>query len=207
MKITLEFDKLYLNCIKENILPRYHGNGFVQLDFEPNTRLNVWPEQRLQCQKVNTQIHNHRFSFRSRVIAGNGKLVNKIYAPFFTDKGDMDLYNPQHTVGRNTVLVKKDNSRCFMVLQSENRIWNEYFFEAGAYHESLSEGLVMTLMTKVEVTNKEVYIACPYDKQPDNEFDRHNSVSVGECWDIIKEGFKKINPYWLNPYATYRSAL
>lgn len=204
MKFEPEFDQIYKESKEKGLMPRFHGNGFVQLDLNENERINAWPEQPFAAQKVNTKIHNHRFSFRSRILAGNGKLVNKMYSPWFTEQGNMHLYTPEKTSGRNTFLSLKEDSNCYMVLQSENRIWNEYFFEAGDFHESLAEGLVMTLMKKVKITDETVYIACPSDRKPDNEFDRHANVTTDDCWDIISDGFKKINRYWVNPYDKYK---
>lgn len=47
--------------------PRVHGNGFIQLDVTPRTRLHFWSPE-IPRQKVATPIHDHVFGFVSYVI-------------------------------------------------------------------------------------------------------------------------------------------
>lgn len=86
-------------------VPYLHGNGFIQLwlDDKGDSRLHVFPNEKLQAQKVNTPIHNHIFGFNSKCIKGN--IVNITFSVFHDENGEYQIYEATPTEGRNTKLM------------------------------------------------------------------------------------------------------
>ena len=53
----------------KGLIPRLHGNGFIQLDLNGKDRLHVWHPD-LPKQEFPTPIHDHKFSFKSHILYG-----------------------------------------------------------------------------------------------------------------------------------------
>jgi len=189
--MLIDFEDLY---ISSNV-PRVHGNGFIQLDIpgSPGHRINIWPEQKLQTQKVYTGIHNHKFSFKSKVLLGT--LIHKQFENIvLDDNGDCNIYKAAPRDNEDTQLVlasshlfKLTNPQTFKMTAG-----SEYEFLAGKFHDSNGCGLTATLMEKTSIDKSiDVIVVCPKDKEPDNDFNRYQ---FGEkvLWPIIENAFKQI---------------
>lgn len=157
----------------------FHPNGFLQVDGGLNTRLHVWSGD-VPRQKVPTLIHNHRFSFTSKVL--HGTIINIRYRVHIDlERGAFTLYRPEsgrytERDGRYTQLVPtKSGARVRAIVDSVEilKAGDEYKMEAGEYHESRPLGLAVTWMTKV-VPNvlATPFVLVPYGVEPDNEFQR-----------------------------------
>ena len=187
----LTFDDLYFS----GNIPRVHGNGFVQLDIPgSNThRLHIWPEKKLDTQKVYTGIHNHKFSFKSKVLLG--KLVHLQYEDLVRDNfnGEWNIYTtvPRDREDKGLVLATSDLFKLVNPQKFEMSAGSEYEFKAGKFHDSYGVGLTATLMNKGDVEDIQVIVTCPKDKEPDNDFNRYQ-FEEKILWDIIEQVFKII---------------
>ncbi len=174
---------------------RMHGNGFLQLELGDGARLHIWSDDLPPAQRVNTAIHNHRFSFNSNVLLGT--LINKEYRFLSGGTGSYNIYVPEKKDGENTELVATGQSGDFKwrgdnVLQAGEG----YRFRAGDFHETLWEGLTATYfrktMTHYAFTPS---VACPADLEPDNEFDRYEGKGV-DLWEFVDQVMEKIAPLY-----------
>lgn len=174
--------------------PRLHGNGFIQLDIDDIHRLDVWPEIEIHAQKVNTQIHSHKFDFYSKVLLG--KLLHITYdlVPNMS-AGQFQLYNTVPTKGEDTELRifsygKYDIFHTGSYVLAKD---SSYIFNAGRFHETSNLGLTATLLTKRNINNGiEPLVVCGIDKSPDNAFNRYQ-VDEEVLWSEIEKVFNKIN--------------
>lgn len=179
--------------------PRVHGNGFIQLDLTGNTRLHVWNE-RVSKQRVPTPIHDHVFSFESRVIVG--RLISVVYEftgrPRQSPTSEFRMYVSQVGEGDNTVLVPTEEygsvsvAHTEMVMASTVMGGNKYDMPKGWFHESIAlDGPVATIITKDGPTQAQggdaPRVLVPVGVEPDNEFNRHRAMPESLLWSIIEE--------------------
>lgn len=169
------------------VLPRVHGNGFIQLDLEQNKRLNVWGHKGIPRQKVDTGIHDHVFGFSSQCVAG--RLINAVYEDVsLSNYGPYKIYIPvsrdgEDTVLQNTGVMAKAGDPALLII----RLWDCYTMKAGVFHESFTDRPSATLMEKgFKVKSAVARVLVPFDQEPDNEFNR-NSFEPDKLWSIIKE--------------------
>lgn len=128
-----------------------HGLGFIQLVLPANQRLHVWhPElPRRNCYD-HSAIHNHRFSFWSRVLVGfqaNARI-------------DLELVKEgTHTViSHNGPRSDKGGRLSYPVAECNVHRrpvetygpGEKYFMPVHEYHHTPNTGVVVTLMRKVE---------------------------------------------------------
>lgn len=191
MKRIITFFDLFLS----GNVPRVHGNGFIQLDVPGSDvhRIHIWPEQKLQTQKVYTGIHNHKFSLKSKVLLG--KLIHTQFEDLIEDEnGDYKIYKtvPRDREDKGLILAsphlfKFTNPQTFQMTAG-----SEYEFMYGKFHDSNGSGLTVTLMEKTTVNESiEVIVTCPKHREPDNEFNRYQ-FSEKVLWPIIEDAFMKI---------------
>lgn len=126
-----------------------HGLGFIQLVLPGEQRLHVWHPDlpRRNCYKYSA-IHNHRFSFTSRVL--KGKQVNV--------RADIEIVRDGAylLISHNGPRSEKGGRESYPV--AECNVYDrevetyepgqEYFMPALEYHHTPCEGVVITLMTK-----------------------------------------------------------
>lgn len=163
--------------------PRVHGNGFLQIDIAPGTRLHIWGHSKLPRQVVDTSIHDHRFSFESEVIAG--RLVNAQY-----NRGHdyrYRIFEPQTREGEDTTL--HDTGRRIGLSVSPAKIvrcGEKYEMPARAFHESFSDRPSATVMRKTFVFNYAPRVLVPDGAEPDNEFNRYD-YPEDYLWGIVQD--------------------
>ncbi len=172
---------------------RLHGNGFIQLDLGNDSRLHIWSDDLPTAQRVNTAIHNHRFSFNSSVLLGT--LINKEYRFLTGGAGAYKLYHPESREGQSTELVATGQLGDFK-LRGDNvlQAGEEYRFRAGDFHETQWEGLTATYFHKTMIHHGfEPSVACKIDEEPDNDFDRYEGEGV-ELWYFVDQVMEKVAP-------------
>lgn len=167
------FDKLF-------DVVRLHGNGFLQMDVCPNWRLHIFhPELIKFGQKTRTPIHDHVFDMTSNVLYGELKHIHYgMFEPKDYKFGEYDifsvLYDGNKTV-ESTLSRHSVDPVCFKVLAEYNmKAGSSYRFKAGEWHESLSEGLTITLIHKSEAKTNMARVACLIGSSPDNDFKRNS---------------------------------
>lgn len=76
-----------------------HGLGFVQVQLQGEQRLHVWhPELPRRSCFEHSAIHDHRFSFVSRVLTG--EQINHRYEPLRHAEGEFVMYLHEASASR-----------------------------------------------------------------------------------------------------------
>jgi hypothetical protein len=180
--------------------PRVHGNGFIQLDLTKRSRLHVFGDKRIPRQKVPTPIHDHVFTFESRVIVG--RLINVIYE--FIEMGSQSptaefrIYSAQTREGDDTILVPTDTYgyvtpvQTDMVMAATVMGGNKYTMPSYWFHDSVApDGPTATIITKHGMTQRDgggaPRVLVPRGQEPDNEFNRHHVADEDKLWRIIEQ--------------------
>ncbi|PUA41388.1 hypothetical protein C5U62_32205 [Pseudomonas protegens] len=154
-----------------------HGLGFIQIQLEANQRLHVWhPElPRRRC-FAHSAIHNHRFSFISRVMVGQQHNHDYLACP--DPEGDYTLYLHEgpRTAGGNRPWVK--DGRCHLIHAGQSY----------AYHrtEPGGNGRVATLLTKTEAFSLGAHSSCRAGVEPDSAFDRYQWPAA-RLWEVVAD--------------------
>jgi hypothetical protein len=174
------------------LTPRVHGNGFVQLDLTDKFRLNIWGHCDIPRQKIGTQIHDHRFAFRSRVLLG--QLGNLRWRYTQTSRfGSHEIYHARPRVGEDTELIPTGD--CVDLFNDgKPEVYgpgDTYFMNIAELHESVVMGLAVTLIEKINVAPQhEPRIFVERGKQPDNDFVRHEALPEDKLWQIVIDVLK-----------------
>jgi hypothetical protein len=154
-----------------------HGLGFIQVILGGNQRLHVWHPDlpRRDCYQ-HSAVHNHRFSFTSRVLKGTQ--VNQ--------RCDLEIVKPETgshlLISHNGPRSEKGGRLSYPVadvnVQERPVIeyyepGQEYFMPALEYHHTPCAGVVVTLMTKLdELTTLHANSVCRRGVDFHYEFDR-----------------------------------
>jgi len=167
-----------------------HGLGFIQVKLGGKQRLHVWhPDLPRRSCFEHSAIHDHRFSFTSRVLVGE-----QINIDYVSDRRALE---PTHTAylhegpraahgGRPWIedyrLLLRPNYR--QIVQAGH----EYNVPAYAFHatEPGGDGRVATLMTKTFEGVSGAHSCCEIGVEPDDAFDR-KQVSAGQLWLYVTE--------------------
>lgn len=152
-----------------------HGLGFIQLKLQGNQRLHVWhPElPRRNCFE-HSAVHNHRFSFTSRVLKGTQ--VNQ--------RCDLEVVKPE--TGSHVLIShngpRGDHGGRLSYPVADVNIFErdlehyepgeEYTMPAMEYHHTPCEGIVVTLMKKHEEHKVHANSVCRRGVEFHYEFDR-----------------------------------
>lgn len=127
-----------------------HGLGFIQLVLPENQRLHVWhPDLPRRVCFEHSAIHNHRFSFSSRVLKGVQKNV----------RVDLELVRDgSHTIiSHNGPRSSKGGRESYPVAECnvhEHAVesfapGDEYVMPVHQYHYTPNSGIVVTVMRKL----------------------------------------------------------
>lgn len=169
--------------------PRVHGNGFIQLDLTERRRLHVWGDPRIPRQSVPSTIHDHTFSFSSRVYVG--QLVHRCIDIEHNYDGAYQLYRAVTNRGEDTRLVNSESRYDALIVREHLlRTGDTYQFQAREFHETVAPWLCVTVIDKDGPTlsqggaNPNVLV--PFGFEPDNTFDRYQA-SPDLLWQIIAE--------------------
>lgn len=129
-----------------------HGLGFIQVVLGANQRMHVWHPDlpRRDCYE-HSAVHNHRFSFTSRVL--KGQQINQ--------RCDLEIVKPESgshlLISHNGPRSEKGGRLSYPVADvnvtyREDEVYNpgeEYFMPAYEYHLTPNSGIVVTLMRKL----------------------------------------------------------
>lgn len=173
------------------VVPRVHGNGFIQLDYGAVDRLHFWGHPDIPRQTTATPIHDHAFDFRS--ICLRGRMVNICYGVDYT-QADFKVYTPVTRHGEDTVLQDTGKTLGITTTQhpdvtvaarSSQGMPSMYYMIAGLFHETHTPEPTLTLMRKTaRYSDMTPRVLVPNGVEPDNTFDRY---AQGEdvLWRII----------------------
>ena len=180
--------------------PRVHGNGFIQLDLTPRSRLHVWGHPYIPRQKVATPIHDHIFSFTSYVLWG--RLINVVYAenaPYTVVTQGLPtgrFFEPhvreQGSGSEDQVLWARDQSSHSLSVKDVQIVnaGESYQLNHGVLHESIAPEIAVSVIQKSGPTMGQGAVArprvfVPEGLEPDNEFNRYTAASRELLWEII----------------------
>lgn len=176
--------------------PRVHGNGFVQLDLTDRRRLHIWGDNRIPRQTIPSTIHDHTFSFRSKVY--RGQLVHRSIGVYPDSSGGYEMYFAVTNQGEDTRLVKTTTR--YNMLITEERLLREgdtYTFKAGKFHETIAPWLCVTVIDKdgpsLAQGGANPNVMVPFGLEPDNTFNRYQT-SEDFLWQIINEALEPHAP-------------
>lgn len=65
-----------------------------------------------------------------------------------------------------------------------------YVQPAFTLHDTVTDGLLITVMTKTEIHEGEATVICPIGSPPDNSFDRASAMPSEDIWDAIDISIK-----------------
>ncbi len=189
---TLREEVSAAHADRANHRPRVHGNGFVQLDLTSRRRLHVWGDPRIPRQTVPSQIHDHTFSFKSTIMAG--QLVHRAISVTKDPAGGYDLYQAVVNHGEDTRLVKQTGRvAATITLESLITVGQTYSFQAGRFHETLAPWLCVSVIEKDGPTLSQggpsPRVLVPATLGPDNTFDRYQT-EPDALWRIIFEALQ-----------------
>ncbi len=195
----------YLRSLQTPYSPRVHANGFLQIDITPTVRLHVWGDPRIPRQHVQTPIHDHAFSFTSRVLVGT--LNHRTFSVRPYEGGQLvgtararTLYQPHRARvrhGEDTVLAP-DGAVVTLAEESSSYIGggsdpleNTYSMEPGEFHETVPLGPAVSVIVKRGPTLSQggpsPTVLLPVGVQPSNEFDRHAAASFEAMWAVVAD--------------------
>lgn len=163
-----------------------HGLGFIQVKLPANQRLHVWhPDLPRRACYDHSSIHNHRFSFRSRVLIGTQ--INDRYRLIESEQGDWDIIShdgPRSEKGGRESFVA---GRAYMQLLSQEAYGpgDSYEMAELEYHATPNSGIVVTLMEKLTEGTIHASSTIRHGFTFDQAFDRFQ-LSDDELWDFVK---------------------
>ncbi|MET4190647.1 MULTISPECIES: hypothetical protein [unclassified Bradyrhizobium] len=170
-------------------VPRVHGNGFLQLDIGPGTRLHIWGHPSLPRQIVDTGIHDHLFEFVSQVLVG--RVVNRVMElvyPLSPVDATYKVYTPETRDGEDTVLV--DSGKRGTIAERRIQVvaaGQAYNMRPYAFHETFTDRPSATIMSKGKRFAGVARVLVPMGSEPDNRFNRNTAMSEASMWTIIED--------------------
>lgn len=169
-----------------------HGLGFIQVVLDANQRLHVWHPDlpRRNCYE-HSAVHNHRFSFTSRVL--KGVQVNQ--------RCDIEVMKPE--AGTHVLIShngpRSDKGGRLSYPVADVNIYpreieryepgQEYFMPAMEYHHTPCVGIVVTLMRKHEELRLHANSVCRRGVDFHYDFDRFQ-LSPDELFSYVVTALK-----------------
>lgn len=189
----LDAIRLEVACIAENqqVRPRVHGNGFVQLDLDPRRRLHIFGDPEIPSQDVPSPIHDHTFGFTSYILKGS--LTNLQIGFAELDEGHEWATHMEHMAQvrdrEDTILVPTGRSGRAYLERAEGFCAGEcYHFRSRLFHETITHGPTVTVIEKDGPTLSQggpsPRVLVPIGYEPDNSFNRY-AVPEEDLWRII----------------------
>lgn len=167
-----------------------HGLGFIQVVLGGNQRMHVWHPDlpRRDCYE-HSAVHNHRFSFSSRVLKGAQKNV----------RVDVEIVKEgtHQLISHNGPRSKKGGRLSFPVAQCLVHARELEIYEAGAqyfmpeleYHYTPVDGIVVTIIQKLSEGNIHANSVCANNIDFHYDFDRFQ-LSPDELFSYVIDALK-----------------
>lgn len=168
-----------------------HGLGFIQVKLPRNRRLHVWhPDLPRRSCFERSAIHNHRFSFHSTVLVGTQ--VNRRFEVETDDDGTHDLIShdgPRSEKGGRLSYVA---GRVSVRAKHPEIYWpgERYYMPMLAYHDTPNEGIVITVLEKLEEGAIHACSLIEHGHAFDQSFDRFQ-LSAKELWSFVLDAWQR----------------
>ena len=166
--------------------PYYFGLGFVQLKLNDVWRMHFWVPEWPTILGAESEFHNHRYEFCSKVLLGCLQHEIVCLTP--------DKLPPDKMMEVIQVSCKPNQSEdpvplglcgvsdigCFEVRQGST-----YTLNPSSFHRSFSSGPTVTLLRRGPIVQEEAQVL----RQPNTVFQCPFSIekTTQECWDKIDE--------------------
>jgi hypothetical protein len=180
----------YISSILHTLNWRHFGVGALQAYLSENgvfeQRLHIWhPSLVAEGIRGAGDMHNHRFSFTSRVLGGC--LTNTHYLIHDNPEGNWDMYSVQNA--RDAYFKKGGKYECntdligrVHVTESITESYcrdDEYFFRRGDYHITTFDGCTVTLVTKFDQSSDtRARIVVPHGRELIHAFDESREYDL-----------------------------
>lgn len=176
--------------------PRFHGNGFVQLELAPNTRLHIWSPKLPPIPGHTATIHDHVWDMYSQVLLGT--LIHRHWELTGDAKGckPVDVYSVgvegKPGVGQH---IGPDFAAKTGVY--EMAAGSSYNFYSQNFHETVvsPHEWVVTIMRKGSpyVPGARPRIVCARGAVPTDAFDKQHAPTEQRMWDVIAEALTMLS--------------
>ncbi|WP_346395926.1 hypothetical protein [Pseudomonas syringae] len=165
-----------------------HGLGFVQVQLDGGQRLHVWhPELPRRTCFEQSAIHDHRFSFTSRVLVGEQRNIE-----FKAEADPLGEYMLYLHEGARTACGGRPwvpDGRVRMVKIYEETVMAGLTYAQTAYHyhrtEPQGDGKVATIMQKLGEYSRGAHSSCLIGTPPDDQFDRYQWTPA-QLWEVVR---------------------
>lgn len=167
-----------------------HGLGFIQLQLAGGQRLHVWHPDlpRRKCYDWSA-IHNHRFSFSSRVL--KGVQINRSVEIELTNDGSHEVISHNGPRSEKGGRISYPVAQCniYRTDYQEIKAGGAYHIGLYEYHETPNDGIVITLMQKIEEGGIHANSICVKGVQFDYDFDRFQ-LTPAQLYEFVVDAFK-----------------
>jgi hypothetical protein len=179
--------------------PRWHGNGFTQLDLNARQRLHVWHPEWDPNANHNSTIHDHVFDLTSEVLLG--KVGHEVFEVEHVGGSAWKMYRLEGWPGRPYGGAAPAEDRTFLGYVVRRSVGSyliplggQYTFPRYRFHESSHEGLTATLMTRSNGVALEARprILCPTCEDPTDAREPGQGPSEGQMWRAIEQAVDKM---------------
>lgn len=165
-----------------------HGLGFIQVKLGGKQRMHVWhPDLPRRLCFEHSAIHDHRFSFTSRVLVG--EMINVIYSDLQESPTHIAYLHEGERSARGNRGWDEDY-RCSLEETGRETVEAGRLYNMPAYvfHKTVpgGDGRVATLMTKTWEGTKGAHSLCEIGVTPDADFDR-KCLHPRSLWEIVTE--------------------
>jgi hypothetical protein len=180
----LDLDSLRSMSERNGTPPHWFGLGFIQLKLTPDTRIHFWLPWLKG--KEREEIHNHRYNFISRVLAGS--LHKEIYRVSPDDFGDYDLFTTTCAPGKEGEVVSYVPVSCYQIAEFDLVAPSTYFFAHDQFHTTEGTDFAITYLEREPKVKSDAMVVkvkgapttCPFA----------SPLPVDELWEHIERGLK-----------------
>lgn len=167
-----------------------HGLGFIQIRLGGNMRMHVWhPELPKRTCFEDSSVHNHRFAFESTVLKGTHHNVRVGIALALEGTHDVISHDGKRlaTGNRRSYPVARCNVK--VLGQEEFYPGDQYRTAIGEYHCTPNDGIVVTLMRKLEESTIHANSLCVHGTEFDYNFDRFQ-LTPSELFEYVRDALE-----------------
>ena len=164
--------------------PHWFGLGFIQLKLTENTRIHFWLPWLKG--KEREEIHNHRYNFVSRVLAGS--LHKEIYAVTPDASGGHELFTTTCAPGVEGEVTSFSPVSCSRIAEFDITAPGLYFFAHDQFHTTEGTDFAITYLEREPKVKSDAMVVklagapttCPFA----------NPLPVDELWEHIERGLE-----------------
>jgi hypothetical protein len=173
---------------RRGTIVKHHPLGFLRLPLSPRDAseryyLHVWPELELARQDPSSEVHNHNFDLRSRILFGG--LTNRQYSARDNEKGAFSLLKMEYEGERTTRVATSRRVTCKLESESSYVAGDIYDIAKGTFHETvIDQKPTVTLMRKANVERHLSPLNVARSDSSQSEFS-YRSTLPDLAWDIV----------------------